>query len=224
MLGTLVNAVAVVCGSIVGLVFRKRLPEKRGDVVFTVVGLFTAYLGLSMSLEARSPVSLILGMLVGTLLGELIDLEGALNRWAEGVKNKVGGGSGFVEGMITAFLTYCVGPMTVVGSIRDGMGDPSILLAKSVMDGFVSVAYAAAMGVGVLFSVLPLLVFQGSLAVLGALTGVLLPERVVSDMTAAGGLILLGLSINLLKLRKVRVANMLPALAIVPSISWILNV
>lgn len=222
MIGTLVNALAVVAGSVTGLALKRRIPEEKGDVIFTVVGLFTLYLGVSMSLEAKSPVSLILGLLVGTLIGEAVGLEDALERWAEGLREKVGGGSKFVEGMMVAFLTYCVGPMTVVGSLHDGMGDPSIILAKAVMDGFVSVAYAAAMGVGVAFSAIPLLAFQGSLAALGALAGASLPERAVADMTAAGGLILLGLGINLLKLRRIRVGNMLPALAAVPLISYFL--
>jgi len=222
MIGTLVNALAVVAGSTAGLALKRKVPEERGDVIFTAVGLFTLYLGVSMSLEARSPVSLILGLLVGTLIGEAVGLEDALERWAEGLRERVGGGSRFVEGMMVAFLTYCVGPMTVVGSLRDGMGDPSIILAKSVMDGFVSVAYAAAMGVGVAFSAIPLLAFQGSLAALGALAGASLPERAVADMTAAGGLILLGLGINLLRLRRIRVGNMLPALAVVPLISYFL--
>ncbi|RLF04703.1 MAG: DUF554 domain-containing protein, partial [Thermoprotei archaeon] len=126
-------------------------------------------------------------------------------------------------GLITAFLTYCVGPMTVIGSLRDGMGDPSILLAKSVMDGAVSVAYAAAMGMGVLFSAIPLLLFQGSLATIGALAGDVLPPRAIADMTGAGGVLLLGLSLNLLKLKRVRVGNMLPALLIVPLISQLLG-
>jgi len=224
MIGTLVNALAVVAGSAAGLALKRRIPEEKGDVVFTAVGLFTLYLGVSMALEAKSPVSLILGLLVGTLVGEAIGLEDALERLAEGLRERVGGGSRFVEGMMVAFLTYCVGPMTVVGSLRDGMGDPSIILAKSVMDGFVSVAYAAAMGVGVAFSAIPLLAFQGSLAALGALAGASLPERAVADMTAAGGLILLGLGINLLKLRRIRVGNMLPALAAVPLISYFLAI
>ena len=224
MIGTLVNALAVVAGSAAGLALKRRIPEEKGDVVFTAVGLFTLYLGVSMALEAKSPVSLILGLLVGTLVGEAIGLEDALEWLAEGLRERVGGGSRFVEGMMVAFLTYCVGPMTVVGSLRDGMGDPSIILAKSVMDGFVSVAYAAAMGVGVAFSAIPLLAFQGSLAALGALAGASLPERAVADMTAAGGLILLGLGINLLKLRRIRVGNMLPALAAVPLISYFLAI
>lgn len=223
MIGTVVNALAVVAGSAAGLVLKRSIPAEKGDSVLSTVGLFTLYLGVSMALGTNRPVSLVLGLLTGTLLGEAIDLEELLEREAENLRKRVGGGSGFVEGLITAFLTYCIGPLTVVGSLWDGMGDPSILFAKSVMDGFVSIAYAAAMGVGVAFSAIPLILFQGSLAFLGALAGSSLPDQAVSDLAAAGGVILLGLGINLLRLRRIRTSNMLPALVAVPLISGILR-
>ena len=223
VLGTLINAASVAAGSIAGLLLKRRLPRRGEEIVFNTVGLFTAYLGLTMALRAESPVSLVLGLVAGALAGELCKLEEALEGMGERLRRVSGCGSGFTEGLITAFLTYCVGPMTVIGSLRDGMGDPSILLAKSVMDGAVSVAYAAAMGVGVLFSAIPLLLFQGSLALIGALAGAVLPSRAVADMTGTGGVLLLGLSLNLLKLKKVRVGNMLPALVLVPLISQLLG-
>ena len=224
MIGTIINTVTVIVGSGAGLLLKRRIPEESGDAVFSVVGLFTIYLGVSMALKAEDPVSLILGLLVGTLIGEACKLEDVLEKGVEQLRRRVGGGSEFVEALMTAFLTYCVGPMTIVGSLRDGMGDPSILLAKAVMDGFVSIAYAAAMGIGVMFSALPLLAFQGSLALLGAVAGASLPPRTVASITATGGLVLLGLGVNLLKLRRLRVGNMLPALVVVPLISHLLHV
>jgi len=224
MIGTIINTVTVIVGSGAGLLLKRRIPEESGDAVFSVVGLFTIYLGVSMALKAEDPVSLILGLLAGTLVGEACKLEDGLEKGVEQLRRRVGGGSEFVEALMTAFLTYCVGPMTIVGSLRDGMGDPSILLAKAVMDGFVSIAYAAAMGIGVMFSALPLLAFQGSLALLGAVAGASLPPRTVASITATGGLVLLGLGVNLLKLRRLRVGNMLPALVVVPLISYLLHV
>ena len=223
MLGTVVNTLAVMAGAGVGLALRRKTPEKSMDTIFSVVGLFTLYLGFSMASETARPVSLILGSLLGTLLGEKAGLEEALTGLAERVRKRVGGGGRFVEGLITAFLTFCVGPMTIVGSLRDGMGDPSIILAKSVMDCFVAVAYSAAMGVGVFFSAFFLLAFQGSLAIIGAYLGEVFPSDVVREITAAGGLILLGLGLNLLRLRKLKVGNMLPSLATVPLLSYFLK-
>ncbi len=172
-----------------------------------------------MALETRNPVGLILSLLVGTLAGEKTRLEDILEKAAEYLRSKAGGDSNFVEGLVTAFLTFCVGPMTVIGSIRDGMGDPSILMAKSVMDGFASMAYAAALGPSVVFSSIPLFLFQGSLSIAGSLIGTSLPEAAIGDLTGAGGVILLGLALNLLKIRRIKVGNMLPSLLMAPLIS-----
>ncbi len=223
MIGTLVNTLTVLAGSSVGVLLKRKLPKDSSSVVFNVVGLFTLYLGLDMAQETSNPVSLILGLLLGTIIGEYLGLEDLMEGSAEKLREKVGGDSDFVEGMMTAFLTFCVGPMTIIGSIKDGMGDPSILLAKSVMDGFASMAYATALGIGVVFSAIPLLLFQGSLTIIGSLSGYLLPTEVVADLTGAGGIILLGLAIKLLKLREMRVGNMLPSLLTVPLISFLLK-
>ncbi len=223
MLGTLVNALTVMLGSSAGLLLKRKVIRGGSKAIFHVVGLFTLYLGAQMALETTDPVSLILGLLTGTLLGEYLDLENLMENGAERVKRRVGGGSEFVEGMITAFLTFCVGPLTIVGSLRDGMGDPSILMTKAVMDGFTSMAYASALGIGVLFSVIPLTVFQGSLAFIGSLAGASLPNVLISNLAGAGGIILLGLALDILELKKIKVGNMLPSLITVPLIYLILH-
>ncbi len=219
MLGTLINALTVLLGSAAGLLVRKKV---KTGFVFDVVGLFTFYLGVDMALKTSNPVGLILGLLLGTAVGEKLSLDTRVKNWAENLRRKVGGDSLFVEGMMTAFITFCVGPMTVVGALKDGMGDPSIIMAKAVMDGFTSAAYASAMGIGVLFSVIPLLIFQGGLALVGSLIGLSLPVSAVADLTGAGGVILLGLALDLLKVKEVRVTNMLPSLITVPLTSAIL--
>ncbi len=219
MLGTIINTVTVLAGSSAGLLLGKKIGESGKDTVFQVVGLFTFYLGISMALETRNPIGLILGLLTGTLLGERLGLEETLEGAAERLRQRIGGDSNFVEGLMTAFLTFCVGPMTIIGSIRDGMGDPSIIMAKSVMDGFASMAYAAALGPGVVFSSIPLFLFQGSLSIVGSLIGASLPEAAIGDLTGAGGVILLGLALNLLKVRRIKVGNMLPSLLMAPLIS-----
>ncbi|MCS7105475.1 MAG: DUF554 domain-containing protein [Thermofilaceae archaeon] len=208
MLGTIANALAVVAGSAVGMVARRKVPSRALELARDAVGLFTLSLGASMALERSNPIVLVFSLLLGALLGHLLKIEERLERLAPLLK----GGSSFATGLMTAFLTYCVGPMTVVGSLKDGMGDPSILLTKSVMDGMVSVAYSATLGWGVMASAIPLLIFQGSLALIGWLMKTSLPSISVSTLTACGGILLLGVGVNLLNLRRVRVGDLLPAL------------
>jgi len=225
MLGALINAGTVIVGGLLGLAIGEELKKKVNEkFVFDVVGVFTILLGVSMGLKMEHPVSLILGSLLGTLIGEAAKLQEKIERGSELVKKKVGGGSTFSEGLLTAFITFCVGPMTVVGSILDGMGEHSIIITKAIMDGFVAIAYAAAMGVGVVFSALPLLLFQGSLAVLGALMGNVIPVTFLNDLTASGGLILLALGITLLNIKRIKVTNMLPSLVFVPALSCVLSI
>ena len=225
MLGALINAGTVIVGGLLGLAIGEELKKKVNEkFVFDVVGVFTILLGVSMGLKMEHPVSLILGSLLGTLIGEAAKLQEKIERGSELIKKKVGRGSTFSEGLLTAFITFCVGPMTVVGSILDGMGEHSIIITKAIMDGFVAIAYAAAMGVGVVFSALPLLLFQGSLAVIGALMGNVIPATFLNDLTASGGLILLALGITLLNIKRIKVANMLPSLVFVPALSYVLSI
>lgn len=208
MLGTIVNAAAVIAGSAAGLALRKQVPRGALELAREAVGLFTLALGASMALEKANPILVVFSLLLGSLLGYFVKLEERMSSLA----TRAGGSSGFTEGLMTAFLTYCVGPMTVVGSLMDGMGDPSIILTKSVMDGVVSVAYAASLGWGVMASAAPLFAFQGSLALLGLFAKASLPQSSVSTLTVCGGVLLLGVGINLLNLRRVRVGDLLPSL------------
>lgn len=219
MLGTAVNAAAVVLGSALGLALRARFPVRTLELVKDAVGLFTVGLGAGMALEKANPIAVVSSLLLGTLLGYAVRLEERMEYFATRFSQR---GSSFSEGLVTAFLTFCVGPMTVVGSLRDGMGDPTILLTKSVMDGVVSVAFAASLGWGVMFSAVPLLGFQGSLALLGWAARASLPPSSVSALTAVGGVLLLGVGVNLLNLRKVRVGDMLPSLILAPLLSFVL--
>ncbi|MEM0494422.1 MAG: DUF554 domain-containing protein [Thermofilum sp.] len=216
MLGTLVNTAAVLLGSSLGLALRAKVPERALGLVKDAIGLFTLGLGAGMALEKANPIVLVASLLLGTLAGHAARLEGRIESLASRFSQR---SSSFSEGLMTAFLTFCVGPMTVVGSLRDGMGDPTILLTKSVMDGVVSVAYAASLGWGVMASALPLLGFQGSLALLGWAARASLPQSSVSALTAVGGILLLGVGVNLLNLRKVRVGDMLPSLIFAPLLS-----
>lgn len=209
MIGTLVNTVAVLAGSSLGLLAGKRIPRRSLEFLPEVIGLFTLSLGAGMALQSEKAVSLLVSLVAGALTGSALRIHERMEMLA-GRHSR--GDSRFVDGLMSAFLTFCVGPMTIVGSLRDGMGDPSIILAKSVMDGVVSVAYASSMGVGVLFSSVPLFLFQGSLALAGWALRQTLPEFVVREVTAAGGVLLMGVGVNLLGLKKIRVGDGLPAL------------
>lgn len=213
MLGTVANAAAVVCGSALGLVLRAKIPTHALELAKDAIGLFTIGLGVSMAMEKANPVVLIVSLMLGTLVGHAVSLESKMESLASRFSQR---GSSFSEGLMTAFLTFCVGPMTVIGSLRDGMGDPTILLTKSVMDGVVSVAYAASLGWGVMVSAVPLLGLQGSLALLGWAAKTSLPQSSISALTAVGGVLLLGVGVNLLGLKKIKVGDMLPSLVFAP--------
>jgi len=222
MLGTLVNACIVIVGSALGLFLRRELPESLKNLILHAVGLLTISIGITMVTRMHSVVSLAMGLLIGSILGELVDLEHAFEIFAERIRGFAKGEKTFVEGMITAFVTFCVGPMTIIGSIEDGLGNPSILLTKSILDCFMAITYASAMGIGVAFSVVPLVLYQGSISLLAHIIKPYISAKVLQDLTACGGLLLIGLGINILGITKIRILNMLPSLLIVSIISYIL--
>ena len=158
---------------------------------------------------------------LGTILGELLNIDGFISRIGEGLEKRFAKGEkgDFVKGYVTASILFCIGPMTMLGSIQDGLtGDIKLLSIKSVLDGFTSIIFASAMGIGVIFSVLTILVVQGGLTVFAGIFSTILTKEVISEITAAGGIMVVSTGINLLELKKIRTANMLPALVIVPII------
>ncbi len=217
MTGTLVNVAAVLAGSLLGLLIKNRMPKRLTEIVFQVLGLFTLFLGVSMALKTNHLIYLIFSLLLGGISGELLRLEERMDRFGAFLKRKLpGNNERFQEGLITAFLLFCMGSMTILGAIEEGINNnPDLLLTKSLMDGFSSIALAAALGVGVLLSAIPLLIFQGSLTILASsVQDFLLPEM-IAEITAVGGVMLIGLGINILGIKKLRIMNMLPALLFV---------
>jgi hypothetical protein len=217
MTGTLINAGAIIVGSTAGMLLNARLPRRVTDIVFQGLGLFTLYVGFSMASRTSHMLLMIFSIVLGSILGELMGLESGMERVSEKLKTRLkSSNEKFTEGMITAFLLYCMGSMTILGAFEEGLGgEPNLLLAKSVLDGFSSVALASALGLGVLFSVVPLLVYQGGLTLLAAQLEDLLTEVVVDELSAVGGLLLIGLGINILEIKRLRIMNMLPALVII---------
>ena len=216
MLGTLVNTGAVIAGSIVGLLIHAHLPDRLTRIAFQGIGLFTLFIGMKMAFETNSLLILIFSMVLGSILGELIDLDKHLGKLSEKLKVKLKSkNEKFTEGLITAFLLWCMGSMTILGAMEEGFGDPpNLLLAKSVLDGFSSMALAASMGIGVMFAAIPLLIYQGGLTLLASSLRDVLADPVIAEMTAVGGLLLIGLGINILEIKKLKILNMLPALVI----------
>jgi uncharacterized membrane protein YqgA involved in biofilm formation len=222
MIGTVVNVSLVLAGGTLGLLMKRSLPRKWEELLFQAMGLFTVGLGIVMLLRPMRPISLVTGLILGALAGEALDIEKGLGSFAQRAKARLGGGEKFVDGTVLAFLTFCVGPMTILGALQDGMGDPSILIVKSIMDGFVSIAYASALGAGVLLSSVLMSAYQMTLSLLSSAIKPYMTQVIVDNMSAQGGMLLFGLGLNLLEIKKVRVANMLPAIVAVPIITWIL--
>ncbi|MCB1823097.1 MAG: DUF554 domain-containing protein [Candidatus Competibacteraceae bacterium] len=214
MIGTLVNTGAVVAGSAVGLIAGTRLPERIKIVLMQALGLAVVAIGLRMALEARHTLLAIGCLLLGGVTGELLRIEQRLDTLAETLSRTLRSNSSrFVEGFVTASLLYLTGAMTIVGSIRDGtVGDPSVLLVKSLLDGVASVALASSMGMGVMCSALPVLLIQGGITLLATQLAFLSQPAVLDAINATGGLLILGIGINLLEIGRIHVGNLLPAL------------
>lgn len=225
MIGTLVNAAAVIAGSAAGLLLHAKFPERITRIAFQGIGLFTLFMGVKMAMETADLMIMVFSILIGSILGELLKLEARTERMGNWLKNKVKSQNDkFTDGLVTAFLLFCMGSMTVLGAVEEGMGGkPDLLLAKSVLDGFSSIALAASLGAGVLFSAVPLLIYQGGLTMLaGQLSGVLSPV-VIGEVTGVGGLMLIGMGINILEIRRIQVLNMLPALLVAGVLAWLMH-
>lgn len=218
-IGTLTNVAAVLAGTAIGAVAGIRFPERVRGTVLATLGLLTAAVGVR-ELLPTDEFPLVLGaVLLGALIGEALQIERGLEAVGTSLQRRVsrdGSDSRFSEGFVIASLVFCIGPLTIVGSIEDGLGDPELLLVKSGLDGFASIAFAAVYGWGVGLSALTVAVIQGGIALgAGALDGVL-TDPMLDALGAAGGILLLGIALRLLDLKEVRVANLLPAIVLAP--------
>lgn len=223
MIGTLINTATVCAGSLLGLAINHRLPERFVAIVFQVLGIFTAFIGIKMAMDSANMLILVLSLLLGAILGEAGKLEARANKLAERFGERTGNGDGkFAEGFMTAFMLFCVGAMTTVGCIKEGLtGERDVIVTKSIMDFFSSAALASAFGKGVLFSAIAVLIYQGSLTLSAGFLESYLSTAMQDEMNAAGGLILVGLGINILEIKKIHVLNFLPALIIAPVLTAI---
>jgi uncharacterized membrane protein YqgA involved in biofilm formation len=232
MIGTILNAITVAIGSTLGILVGDRLPERIQQSVVTGLGLVTLTVGLDNALQTTNIIVPLLSIGPGVIIGEMLDLDRRLESFGGWLQKRFDNGGSdtgeeaqqaararFINGFVTASIVFCVGPLTFIGSIQDGMtGDYELLAIKSVLDGFASLAFASAMGPGVAFSIITILVLQGGLAFLGATAGSYMSDPMITEMTATGGLLLIGLALILLDIKKPRMANFLPALIIAPTI------
>lgn len=216
MRGTIVNVVAVLVGSGIGLAVGNRLPERLQRIITTGLGLSVLLIGVQMALKVQNMLVVIASMVLGGLIGEFLGIEAGLERAGEWLKARARTGSGtFVTGYVTASLVFCVGPMTIVGSIQEGMsGNAEIIYMKSMLDGAASIAFASSLGVGVSFAAITVLVLQGALTLLGKQLAFLLRPEILNELTATGGLLILAIGLLLLEVKRLRVANFLPALVV----------
>ncbi len=223
MLGTLVNVATVVIGSLIGIFLHTRLPQRLTQTAFGAIGIFTLFLGISMALKTHHILILVFSILPGAIIGELLKIDQRLNQTIEKLKTRFAlKADRFTEGLISAFLLFCMGSMTILGAIEEGLGKPPTLyFTKALLDGVAAVALSAALGIGVLFSVLPLFLYQAGLTLIVRLLGNTLNPIVADELTAVGGLILLGLGINLLEIKQIKILNLLPALIIAPLLALI---
>jgi uncharacterized membrane protein YqgA involved in biofilm formation len=231
MTGTIINIVAVLIGGTLGTLVGNRLPERVRESVIWALGLFVIAIGVKMTFDSANALITLGSAVLGGLLGEWINLEGLLGRlagWLEARFARSASSEGtarFIKGFVSASLVFCVGPLTILGSIQDGLtGDYQLLAIKSLLDGFAALAFSASLGVGVLFSVIIILIYQGGLSLLAAQAQAVLTDPMIAEMTAVGGLLMMAIGVGaLFELRPIRIANYLPALLIAPLIVAILH-
>ena len=225
MLGVIVNVITVLIGSTIGTLFKKGLPEKLTSAAMVAIGLCTVYIGISGCLEGENTIVLIISMVLGVITGTLIDIDKRLNRMGEKLENRFNKGEGsFSRGFVSASLLFCVGAMTIVGSLNAGIkGDNELLLTKAFLDLISSTILASALGIGVMFASVTVLVYQGILVLFAGFIAPFLTTAAINEITCAGSLIIIALGLNLLKITEIKVANFLPAILFAPFVLYIIN-
>ncbi|MDK2932522.1 MAG: uncharacterized protein PWP27_332 [Clostridiales bacterium] len=218
MLGTIVNAVAVIGGGWIGATVGGRIKDKYKDTIMQGVGLSVVVIGLSMALKGQMVLLMIFSLVIGGIIGEYIDIEVRLDKfgkWVQNLLHRDGKASTFAEGFVIASLVYCVGSMAIVGAIEDGIRhNPDILYAKSVLDGVSSIIFASTLGFGVMVSAISVFIYQGTITLLASYLEPVLMDWVVNEMSAVGGILIIGIGLTMLEIKKIKVGNLLPAIFI----------
>ncbi len=224
MVGTIVNAAAIVLGTMIGLLFKKGMPERVRNTIMQGIGLAVLLIGLQMSIQSKEILVVVASLVLGGLTGELVNIEGWLARLGRWVDVSVGGMAGEAgKAFVMTSLIYCVGAMAIMGSLEAGLNNNhQILFTKAAIDGVSAALFASTMGLGVAFSAIPVLVYQGSITMLASLLRGLLSPEAVLEMSATGGLLIVGIGINILGIKEIRVGNLLPAIFYaLPLVYWL---
>ncbi|MCB0587882.1 MAG: DUF554 domain-containing protein [Phaeodactylibacter sp.] len=223
-IGTFINMATVSAGSLLGLWLQQLFPVNVQAIIFQAIGLGTLAIGIQMSLKVPDGYLLIFifSLILGGIIGELIQLDALLNGFGDRAKEAFRvEDSRFTEGLVTAFLLFCIGSMTIVGAIEEGLqGKRELLLIKSTLDGITSVAFAATYGIGVLFSIIPMLLLQGGTTVLARQLHRFFTPAIIAQLSAVGGVLIIAIGIRLLELGAINIENLLPGLAVVVVLTW----
>jgi uncharacterized membrane protein YqgA involved in biofilm formation len=224
LLGTAANVAAIVLGTLLGLLLKQKLPQRITAIMTQGLGLVTALIGVRMMMATENVLIVLISIVAGGVLGEIIHVESRLNAFGARVERRFSKQHGtFAKAFVTSTLLYCVGPLAILGALQDGLrGDYTILLTKSGLDGIASVAFASTLGIGVLFSALPVFAYQGSITIGASLLQPYLTSQVVNEITATGGLLILAIALNILRVTKIKVGNMLPAIIVAAIIAGLL--
>jgi uncharacterized membrane protein YqgA involved in biofilm formation len=235
-LGTIINVVTVLVGGALGLLLGARLPERIRETIMHGLGLLTLVIGIQLTFDTENILIVLGSLLLGGITGELLRIEDRIDRLGHWLEHRTSGGgdlsasappqdgtrpgaSQFSHAFLTASLLFCVGPMTILGSIQDGLtGDYTLLAVKATLDGFAALAFASTMGPGVLFSALTVLAYQGALTLGAGWASALLTDPMIAEMTATGGVLMLALGMGLLQIKQIRAGNLLPAIVVAPII------
>lgn len=219
MLGTIINSLAIIAGSIIGLLVKGGIPERVSDTIMKGLGLCVIYIGITGALKGENTIIIIICMAIGALIGELVDIDKRLNSLGEFIeckfnaKKSLNGNVSIAQGFVSSSLLFCVGAMAIVGSLESGLqGNYNTLFTKSILDGVSSIIFTATLGIGVVFSAIAVFLYQGAITICASLLSGVLSETVIISMTAVGSLLILGLGFNMLGVAKIKVANLLPAI------------
>ena len=225
LLGTIVNVAAIVAGSLLGLFFGHLLPEKVHRTLVLGLGLAVILIGLQLAFQTNQPLVLIGSLILGGITGEALRIENRLENFGRRLQERFTDAGDIAEAFVTASLLYCVGAMAVMGSIQDGLGgQPTILYAKSALDGTASIVLVSTLGIGVIFSVIPILLYQGALTLAAVSVQGLLTEPVISEMNAVGGLLIFSIGLDLLGIKKIPVGNLLPGIFVAMGIMVLMGI
>ena len=214
MLGPIVNAAAIIICALIGRFLVKNLSQRYEDIIKKALGLSVLFIGIDGALENQRIMLLIFSMVIGSILGEWIDIDRRMNNLGDYAEKKLGFGEGnFSKGFVTASILFCTGSMAIVGAMDSGLlGDHETLFAKSILDGVISIVFASAMGIGVAFSAIPVLLYEGGIALGASLAKDLMTQEIITEMSATGSLLIAAIGLNFLIEKQIKVANMIPAI------------